>query len=393
MQIMSDKNTNINYKNYFEFVETLLKIEKLSDFLLAFIDFAIPNINFIETAIYLYNADNRLEDIIKNNQSSIISNNIDQLVEGGIFEWIRNTKQIAVLPNLSDLSDLTQNIYGQATSNSSEQKQQNLNFLLIPFFAKGKMFGLSITLTDMNREALEEKFDLINNFSEVFAYFLYQEIKSDKKEVVFYDKNSNEIVSLILQNIYNSNKILFANITLLNNNIGNAEDRQAIINSNIENINNLNRLYNKYKDDNLSKISLNDLFSDIHSIDKDFLNDNNIHLNINFLEKDIEINRDVNIYALLFLKIINLIKNKDVNKRIINIKIIRNKIIQFKSYFSLLIDDNSVYFPKIEDQFNPLDTDNPQLSEIISLVNELKGKINIESNFEMGTVYHLHFPI
>lgn len=372
---MSDKYTNINYKNYFDLVETLLKLDKISSFLLSFIDYVLANITFTESSIYIYDAEGKLENIIKESTTGSIQSNIDSLIEGGIFEWTKNTKQIAVFPQM----------------NASSDSQNNL--LIIPLVYGDNTVGYSISVTDMKADELSAKFDEIMMYSSVFSYFIYTFINKSKPQKIVSSENTNYIKNLILNSIHNSNKVLYANLTLLNNNIGNSAQRQTIINSNLEKINVLNKIYDKYGTIKTNVFSLKELFDDIEIIDKDYLNEHDTNLVINEIDFDGSIKSSIYDYAYIILRIINLAQNKETKKRIVSIKANKSKSMQFKPFISIHIDDNAVFYETADKQYRETKSNNLELEEIRSFISKINGQLKVKSDFDSGTNYQIFFPL
>lgn len=373
---MSNKYTNINYKNYFDLVETLLKLDKISNFLLSFIDYVLANITFSESSIYLYDSDGKLENIIKESTSGSIQENIDHLVEGGIFEWTKNTKQIAVFPQMNTKSDIQRNL------------------LIIPLSHYEKVIGYSISTTEMNLDELSPHFEEIMAYSTVFSFFIHSFINKQKPQnSVSNSNNTNFIKNLILNSIHNSNKILYANLTLLNNKIGNSSQRQGIINFNLEKINILNKMYDKYSTIKSNVFTLKELFDDIEIIDKDYLNEHDTNLIINEIEFSGKIRNSIYDYAYIILKILNLPQNKETKKRVISIKANKSKSMQFKPFISINIDDNGIFYETAEKQYRETKTNNIELEEIRTYISAINGHIKVKSEFDSGTTYQIFFPL
>lgn len=373
---MSNKYTNINYKNYFDLVETLLKLDKISNFLLSFIDYVLANITFSESSIYLYDSEGKLENIIKESTSGSIQENIDHLVEGGIFEWTKNTKQIAVFPQMNTKSDIQRNL------------------LIIPLSHYEKVIGYSISITEMNLDELSPHFEEIMAYSTVFSFFIHSFINREKPQnSISNSGNTNYIKNLILNSIHNSNKILYANLTLLNNNIGNSSQRQGIINLNLEKINVLNKMYDKYSTIKSNVFTLKELFDDIEIIDKDYLNEHDTNLIINEIEFSGKIRNSIYDYSYIILKILNLPQNKETKKRVISIKANKSKSMQFKPFIAINIDDNGIFYETAEKQYRETKTNNIELEEIRTYISAIHGHIKVKSEFDSGTNYQIFFPL
>ncbi len=375
---MSDKITNINHnftfnncKIYYELVEKMLLINNLHDYLLAFVDFVLNGIQFTESSIYLYKNNDILTDIIENNQSNEITNNIEQLEEGGIFDFVKNTHNISLIPNLNNISNF----------------DSKYNFLIVPLEYNLKIIGFSISITNATQDDLLAKNEEMKVLSRIFTFFLFHFINSINVKIINQD-NSNDILHLIVNNIFNSNQIILANNNLIKNKIGDSNSREDLNNFHINNIKTLNSLYNKYQNNFSNKFKINEILNDILIINNHFLSDNNLNLTINFLNEDIEIKGNFCTFASIILKIINLDKNKEVNNSLINIKINHNKFIQ---EIAIFIDVNCIYFENLDNIKNSFSDISVEIVKIISLINEFDAQIDIESNFNNGTTFKLIF--
>lgn len=338
---------------------------------------------FLEWVFYDLQQKKQLTFTEISKKNSKLLDEINELEENGVLEWVLSNDDVKIAPSLNDSSDeqVINNIFAFS----------HINKGIILFF--GKIGYDPVEFNENYRIQLKQFLQSIAiNFDKLTEDEQKSENLIDSKTIQNFNNNT-DLIRIALSEFDLPIQIIESNIDLLDKGIGDSKKRLEIVNSNIKYIRTL-----KSKFENLiledfagSEFRLNDLIQDIKFLTTNYLHREGVELSMNLL-KNYSLSCDYksleNIITLIILLSTDLMPES--GNLMLSTQKRQNKII-IKFYLDSAVFTNSdfekiLYNTKVEELKESAFL---KLKAIINIVNSNNFEIEVINDKKIGTTFAL----
>lgn len=370
------------------------------DVLLLYIEHIIKDIFVFETDIFLYETNHNLISATATQAAEKFEIFIRHYEESGICDWISEKKLAAIIPNLDD----------------SNEEFANSSFLLVPLLLRDSVTGFAVSRTNLSPLQLEES--ILASITEQ-AYYVALALDNIKSKSEIQKMNAklqtfskhitspkdtdsiSEITNSISEEISNSLKIVHANISLIENGVGDYFQRLGTIKQQIDLINLLNSklifISGSVQDNSNEIFSFSAVVDDILLFSNSQLQRDGITMHKQFEENEILIQGSKSKLEQALLNVILFSRDKLEEGGKIEISLFSSR----NNKANLMISDNSIGLnPSEEATIFEHYLVNPDKSESItglhlanSIIANYNGKLEVISEFGKGITYKITLPL
>ncbi len=370
------------------------------DVLLLYIEHIIKDIFVYETDLFIYDSTHKLLSATANQSAEKLEIYIRHYEESGICDWISEKKLAGLIPNLDDASG----------------EFSNASFLLVPLLLRDSVIGFAVSRTNLSPLELDES--QLSSITEQ-AYYVALALDNIKSKAEIQKMNArlqtfsqhltspkeadsiSEITNSISEEISNSVKIIQANISLIENGVGDYLQRLGTIKQQVELVNLLNSkllFISGSIHENTSEIfSFTAVVEDILLFSNSQLQRDGITIHKQFETNEILIQGSKSKLEQALLNVILFSRDKLEEGGKIEISLFSSR----NNKANLMISDNSIGLnPSEEATVFEHYLVNPDKSESItglhlanSIITNYDGKLEVVSEFGKGITYKIALPL
>lgn len=346
--------------------------------------------DFLENSIFEVDHNSKLIPYFNDPNLESFYKFSENLEEDGIIDWVSETGEIQVVPNLEESTERT-------VVNSVIYCIKIKGFRDSVFIAK-----TTKSKTQFSNETLSELKELLSATAVLLDNIISkEEIKKINKRIEKKSSDSNDtknifnIATGVVENIYQALGIIDANVKMIESGIGDSGRRVELINENSNKIRETGKkflnLLNESKS-NRTEEKLKNITADVIFLIRSQLLRDGIKI-FDDIDEDLKIKGNIAFVEKVILTIILIIRDTLKDGGVINISANRNK-----NHTILKIADNGLGLP-IEDVTvfnlgNKVTGEKEELFEKISSINsslkKYSSKIEISSVERSGTTYNLY---
>lgn len=338
---------------------------------------------FLEWLFYDLQQKKQLTFTETSKKNSKLLDEINELEENGVLEWVLSNDDVKIAPSLVDSSE------DQTINNVFAFNRINNGVIL--FFGK-----ISFEAVEFNEnykinlkqflQSIAFNFDKLTEVDQRNENFIYSQTFHN-------DYNNTDLIKIALNEFDLPIQIIESNIDLIDKGIGDSKKRLEIVNSNIQYIRTLKNKFEGLilKDSVRSNFNLNDLIQDIKFLTTNYLHREGVELSMN-LSKNYILDSNYksleNIITLIFLLSTDLMPES--GNLVLSTQKRQNKII-IKFYLDNAVFTNSdfekiLYNTKVEEL---KESALLKLKAIINIANSNGFELEVINDKKIGTTFAL----